>query len=177
MHIHTRSAGGTRDTTCLASTWHAGWGMPKFCHSACPWGTPIPSLSPRLSILPWNVPSDSLWFKSQCRFWASAATLMKLTLVPPTPQHFPLPTRLFDLRPVTPSLVQSAQSHPGCFAHGHIPRACHSSETKQLLTKQTENTPTTQATSLSSQGLTFLILKIGLQGTVVSTHSPSSSGS
>lgn len=107
MHIHTRSAGGTRDTTCLASTWHAGWGMPKFCHSACPWGTPIPSLSPRLSILPWNVPSDPPWFKSQCRFWASAATLMKLTLVPPTSQHFPLPTRLFDLRPVTPFLVHS----------------------------------------------------------------------
>lgn len=107
MHIHTRSAGDTRDTTCLASTWHAGWGRPKFCHSEYSWGTPIPSLSPRLSILPWNVPSDPLWFKSQCRFWASAASPVKFTLVPPASQHFPLPTSLFNLCPVTPSLVHS----------------------------------------------------------------------
>lgn len=54
-----------------------------------------------------NVPSDPLWFKSQCRFWASAASSMKLTLVPSAPQHFPLPTSLFNLHPVTPSLVHS----------------------------------------------------------------------
>lgn len=36
--------------------------------SAYPWGTPIPSLSPGLSILPWNIPSfgsTCLQFKNQ----------------------------------------------------------------------------------------------------------------
>lgn len=54
-----------------------------------------------------NVPSDPLWLKSQCRFWVSSASPMKLTLVPFQPQDFLLPTSFFNLRPVTPSLVHS----------------------------------------------------------------------
>ena len=62
-HPHREHRGHRTELPAFLPGLFAG-SMSNLCQSAHPWGTPIPSLSPGLSILPRNVPSDPLVFST-----------------------------------------------------------------------------------------------------------------